>query len=299
MQLAFFDMKATGYTIGGSMVLSNTLAEKYVTLGGKIHYNSKVKKIIVEDGKATGIILDNGREIYSDTIISAADGRFTIFDALEGQYVDEKLLNLYNNQEPYEIFYSAVLVSLGVAKTFEDAPEHLRFQLDEPMNLPDGTKITHLEVNTYNYDPTLAPSGKTVISVQINTKNYDYWQNLRERSREQYKDEKNYVAEKVIDILETKLGPLRERVEVVDVATPATFHRYTNNWFGSIQGWMPPDDFLTSQPLEKELPGLTHFYMFGQWVWPGGGLPTALLEGRNVAQIICKRDNRKFKVDAA
>lgn len=32
---------------------------------------------------------------------------------------------------------------------------------------------------------------------------------------------------------------IKNRAEVVDVTTPATFNRYTNNWKGSIQGWMP------------------------------------------------------------
>jgi hypothetical protein len=34
--------------------------------------------------------------------------------------------------------------------------------------------------------------------------------------------------------------------------------------------------------------------MAGHWVEPGGGLPTAMKSGRDVAQIICKKDKRKF-----
>ena len=46
--------------------------------------------------------------------------------------------------------------------------------------------------------------------------------------------------------------------------------------------------------IDKTLPGLDGFYMIGQWVEPGGGLPPAAQSGRNVTQIICKRDKRKF-----
>jgi len=42
------------------------------------------------------------------------------------------------------------------------------------------------------------------------------------------------------------------------------------------------------------LSGLKNFYMAGQWVEPGGGLPSAILSGRNVTQIICKKDKKKF-----
>jgi phytoene dehydrogenase-like protein len=46
--------------------------------------------------------------------------------------------------------------------------------------------------------------------------------------------------------------------------------------------------------MDKSLPGLENFYMIGQWVEPGGGLPPAIMSGRNVTQIICKKDKVKF-----
>jgi phytoene dehydrogenase-like protein len=46
--------------------------------------------------------------------------------------------------------------------------------------------------------------------------------------------------------------------------------------------------------MSKTLPGLKDFYMAGQWVEPGGGVPTAAMSGRNVIQILCKRDRKSF-----
>ncbi len=40
--------------------------------------------------------------------------------------------------------------------------------------------------------------------------------------------------------------------------------------------------------------GLNNFYMAGQWVEPGGGMPTAAMSGRNVTQLICAKDKKKF-----
>ena len=81
---------------------------------------------------------------------------------------------------------------------------------------------------------------------------------------------------------------------MVDVSTPATFHRYTNNWRGSTQGWewLPG---MIPETIKKELPGLKHFYMIGQWVMPGGGVTSGLVMGRDIARIICKRDKQKFQ----
>ena len=50
----------------------------------------------------------------------------------------------------------------------------------------------------------------------------------------------------------------------------------------------------TPQLFGKTLPGLDGFYMAGQWVEPGGGLPTVAMSGRNVIHIICKRDKKPF-----
>ncbi|NOQ54279.1 MAG: NAD(P)-binding protein [Thermoplasmata archaeon] len=294
LQMAYFDHKTTGYPIGASRVLAEGIENKYSSLGGSINYNAKVNKIIVENDRASGILLENGEKIDSDIVISAADGRFTIFEALEGKYVDDKLLKLYNERDPYEVFHTGLLVSIGVSKTYENAPPLLRIQLDEPFVLPDGTKHDQVMYNLFNYDPTLAESGKTSLTALIHTTEYDYWNDLREKDKERYRKEKTEVAQQLIMVLDKVLDGFRDNVEVIDVASPATFNRYTNNWRGSVQGWMPPADFMTVKPLNKELPGLKDFYMIGQWVMPGGGLPNSLIDGRNLTQIICKKDKKKF-----
>ena len=72
---------------------------------------------------------------------------------------------------------------------------------------------------------------------------------------------------------------------MIDVATPATYIRYTGNWKGSTQGWAVDNPFKMGS-IKKELPNLSNFYMVGQWVEPCGGLPIVLKSGRDIAQII-------------
>ena len=143
----------------------------------------------------------------------------------------------------------------------------------------------------YNFDPTLAPKGKTVLKVQFNT-DYDYWKKLREDS-ERYNAEKEQITEQVITALDRRFPGLAAKVEMHDVATPVTWERYTGNWRGSYEGWLPNAQSMRMR-MSKTLPGLINFYMAGQWVEPGGGLPTAAISGRNVTQIICKKDKRPF-----
>jgi phytoene dehydrogenase-like protein len=109
-----------------------------------------------------------------------------------------------------------------------------------------------------------------------------------------YEREKERIANDVIRILVERLPAIKGKVEVVDVATPATVIRYTGNWKGSMEGWlMTPATGIKS--LQLSLPQVKNFYMVGQWLNPGGGLPSGLLTARNAARCIC-RDNRvRFK----
>jgi phytoene dehydrogenase-like protein len=140
----------------------------------------------------------------------------------------------------------------------------------------------------YNFDQTLAPTGKTVIVVSYST-DYDYWHNLRQDSVH-YKAEKERIANEVIAGLEQKFPGISSQVEMRDVATPITWERYTGNWRGAYEGWM----FGAFDNISKTLPGLDNFYMAGQWVNAGGGMPTAAMSGCHTIQFICLKDNQKF-----
>jgi phytoene dehydrogenase-like protein len=74
--------------------------------------------------------------------------------------------------------------------------------------------------------------------------------------------------------------------------------RYTGNWQGSYEGWLPTPRIL-GRRIPYTLPGLKDFYMAGHWVVAGGGLPSAAISGRYVAQMICARDGKVFAATTA
>jgi phytoene dehydrogenase-like protein len=47
--------------------------------------------------------------------------------------------------------------------------------------------------------------------------------------------------------------------------------------------------------MKRTLPGLDHFYMAGQWVSPGGGLPAGVMTAREAIQMVCKKDGKPFR----
>jgi phytoene dehydrogenase-like protein len=289
MTLAWLHQKAAGYLVGGGLALSGAIERRYLSLGGELYCKSRVDKILVKDDKAVGMRLADGTEHHGDIIISAADGHTTIFDMLDGRYTDEKIRGYYDNPK---LFPPLVYIGLGVARSFDNVSSvaGMIFLLDKPIAIA-GQEHKRLGVQIYNFDPTLAPKGKTVLKVQFNT-DYDYWKKLREDS-ERYNAEKEQITEQVITALDRRFPGLAAKVEMHDVATPVTWERYTGNWRGSYEGWLPNTQSLMAR-MSKTLPGLDNFYMAGQWVEPGGGLPTAAMSGRNVTQIICKKDKKPF-----
>lgn len=290
MTIVWMHKKSAGFPIGGSLELARQIEKRYLELGGKISYKSKVAKISVKNDVATGILLDSGEEHISDIVVSAADGHSTTFDMLEGKYMDAKIEGYYSN---YETFPSYLLVSFGVARTFDDYPRAVVMFPEQPLTTDRVSKYEGVMVRIFGFDPTLAPEGKTVITAWILTREHEYWDNLKRTTPKEYEAEKNRIAEEVLEILEKRFGDIRSKVEMTDVCTPATVMRYTSNWKGSFEGWLwTPEIGLGG--MSKMLPRLGNFYMVGHWVEPGGGLPTVMKSGRDLAQIICKRDKKKF-----
>ncbi|HMA52970.1 MAG TPA: FAD-dependent oxidoreductase, partial [Acidobacteriota bacterium] len=159
--------------------------------------------------------------------------------------------------------------------------------LDRPIEVDPETRESWLTFRVFNFDPSFSPPGKTAVVVFLATNNDEFWRHLRETDRGRYEAEKLRVADEVCRAFEARFPQAREKIEVVDVATPSTVIRYTGNWRGSMEGWLltPSTGFKALPPV---LPGLDGFYMAGQWTSPGGGLPSGLMTGRAVARRICK-----------
>ena len=256
-----------------------------------MRFETTVTKILTENDKVIGVETRNGEKHYADHVISAADGYTTIFEMLKGWYVDDKLLNFYKKAKT---FPSLVFVALGVMKEFIGFPRTIYFP-SKPLYVDPKTTVSDIGAFIHNFDPTLAPKGCTLLTIMLETYNYEYWNTLYENNRKQYEIEKKRIADELIEILDNRFGDIKGNVEMVDVSTPVTFRSFTGNWKGSFEGWLVTPETGFS-PLSHTLPGLKNFYMCGQWVAIGGGLPGVLNSARETAQIICHEDGIPFKI---
>jgi phytoene dehydrogenase-like protein len=292
MTFAWMHKKAAGYPVGGSLEFSRGIEKRYLSLGGEMNYKARVVKILTENNRAVGIKLEDGVEYRADYVISAADGHATIFEMLGGKFLDKTIKGYYERLLP---FPALVYVAFGVNRSFDEIRPSvggITIRLQEPIKI-GHQEHTHVCVRIFNFDPTLAPEGKTLVTVMLST-DFEYWKKLREND-ERYKAEKERIADTLIIILDKRFPGFASQVEMRDVSSPTTFVRYTGNWKGSFEGWqVTPETWSFGKLMKKSLPGLDNFYMAGHWVEPGGGLPPAARSGRNVVQIICKKEKKKF-----
>jgi phytoene dehydrogenase-like protein len=208
MPLSWLNKKAAGYPLGGSIPFARAIEKRFLDLGGSVQYSARVSKILVEPGsagqadRAVGLRLDDGTEHRADVVISAADGRTTIFDMLDGRYVSDTIRGYYDNMK---LFPPLLYFGLGIADPLSDVPSTISgitFPLSPPIEI-DGKVRDRLTMKAYNFDPHLAPKGKSVVVVSIGS-DYDRWEELS-HDPERYRAEKEAACEAVIEALEQRI----------------------------------------------------------------------------------------------
>jgi phytoene desaturase len=285
MMFAWFNQKNAGYVIGGSYPLTKRMTDKFVELGGTLSVKSKVEKITVEKNKTTGIVLADGREIKSDYVIGAADGHSTIFEMLEGKFLSKEITKAYKT---WDLFNPIVQVSFGINK---EIISDFAVQTWLVKSIKIGmTKLDHgYSIMNYSFDPSMAPKGKSVIVLRF-VSPWELWENLEGQS---YTNEKSQIAKETGILIEKHFPGITPNIEAVDVATPKTGFNHTGVWKGAYEGFLPSSKNINSN-LKSTLPGLDGFYMAGQWLSPGGGLPPSGQSGKWAVQMICKKEKLKF-----
>ena len=283
--LGWYHQKNAGYIKGGSFPLAQRMVEKFVKLGGKLSYKKKVEKIIVENNMAKGVLLTDGSKKTADFVISAADGYSTIFNMLDGKFISKEIDYAYKN---WELFTPLVQVSFGIKKVIpSDSPVLINISKDKFIG---KTKLDNgYSIMNYSFDTTMAPEGKSTIVLRYNSP-WNLWEKMEAK---EYKAEKIQIKKEAADILEKEYPGIWEFIEVIDVATPKTDVHYTGVKDGAYEGFMPSKDNMMKS-LKMQLPKLQNFYMAGQWLFPGGGLPPSAQTGKWAVQLICKKEKKQF-----
>ena len=290
LSLAWMARGDAGYPVGGSEAVIKRIEARFRELGGTIRFGARVDRILIERRQAVGVHLSDGQEVRADWVVSAADGHSTLFDWIPEEFRDRRTTELYHSAP---VFPSYVQVSFGIRRDLRDLPRSFIRTLKKPLQIDPETETRQLRYRVFNFDPSFAPSGETAVTCDLWTYNHAYWRELQATNADEYATRKRAIADFVAEVLERRVPGVCADIAEVDVSTPATVVRYTGNWKGSIEGFLPTPETGFQRPRLK-LPGLDRFLMAGQWVVPGGGLPTGLMTGRRCIQEICKATHRRF-----
>jgi phytoene dehydrogenase-like protein len=274
---------------GGTARFRDALIDTYRRLGGETVLHSTVDEVLVEGGRARGVRLAEGSILDGDIIVSTASAPETVLRLLGGRY---GAAEMRQRMEQWKTFRPVVLASYGVATPLARVPSTILVDHVEPITV-GGVASEHLYVRVYNEDASFAPAGHTVVQTMLET-DYTYWA----KTGSNYSAEKDAVASLVLERLDRYMPGVKAAVQVSDVSTPITFWQHARSWRGAYEGWLPSPQAMFGH-VKKVLPGLAGFYMAGQWVEPGGGVPTALMSGRHVAQLVCADEGRPFVSQAA
>lgn len=284
MVLGYLERGYLSRPVGGTHAFRRALEATFRRLGGEAFMNATVDEVVVEGGHARGVRLSDGNVIPADIVISTASAPETVLRLLGGRFDADATRE---RLERWKLFDPIVLASFGVAKPYSDVPSTLIVDGITPFDV-GGRPNDHLYVRVYNDDASFAPPGHTVVQAML-TSDYDWWASLETR----YNSEKDAIAELVLDKLAPYFPDIRMAIRATDIATPLTYWTMARSWRGAYEGWMPSSASFFGH-VSKKLRGLDGFYMAGQWVEPGGGVPTATMSGRQAIQLVCADHKRPF-----
>jgi phytoene dehydrogenase-like protein len=292
MTLGPMSLRAAGFPVGGSLEVARAIESRLVDLGGRIHYRSRVDKVLESGGRTTGVRLVDGEEVGADYVISACDLRFSLFSLLDGGRVDPVHKELLDTGSVYS---PVVMVNFGANMDFSSELSCLGtlYELREPLDIA-GRKLPYLGIKNFCYDHSTAPAGKSVVTVVIPT-DWAFWERLATDATA-YTEEKERIANLCREEIEERHPGFTSSIEMTDVATPLTFVRYAGNWHGTFMTWKLSNEFQRRHPyVPKTVPGLSGFYLASMWTNPPGGMPGATEVGRQVVQLMCHEDQKRFE----
>lgn len=221
-----------GRPYSGVRQILKTLVRRYKSLGGQLRLRAGVDRIVVDNGRAVGVILDSGEQLEADHVLSSAGFVETLqlcemSDHLQVPPADrepggisfvESVCTL--DRQPAELDHRATIVF------YNDRPQFEYRNPSEPCDLHSGIICSP---NNFEYDKPLAEGVVRVTALA----NHAYWRGLPEP---EYVAEKERWHERVLDSAVRFMPEFREHVVDVDMFTPRTILRFTGHLQGNVYG---------------------------------------------------------------
>jgi phytoene dehydrogenase-like protein len=290
--------RAWGFAKGGTGGIAEAIAQSAKSFGADVRTEAPVAKVIVKDGKARGVALENGDEIAAEVVVSGLDPRRTFLDLLDPSLLPADLVESLRH---YTYRGSSGKVNLALDGLPElaclpRAGRHLSGavsispSLDYIEQAYDDAKYGDFSRHPYidiiipsMIDPDMAPPGKHVMSCFVQYAPYQLRQGTWDEQREAFGDV-------VVDTLSQYFPNLKNLIRHRQVLTPLDMERMVGLSEGNIfQGELSLSQLFFLRPAAGYAQYRTpvrSYYQCGSGTHPGGGISGA--SGRLAALEILK-----------
>jgi phytoene dehydrogenase-like protein len=290
--------RAWGLSRGGTGAVSNAIASAARAFGAEIRTEAPVARILTKDGRAQGVVLENGDELIADVVVSSVDPRQTFL-----KFMDETTLpdEFVESVKRYKFRGSSGKVNLALdgLPSFTCLPgpgPHLRGAIsispsvDYMEQAYDDAKYGRYSRRPYIdivipslTDTSVAPPGKHVMSCFVQYAPYHLKEGTWDEQREAFGDA-------VVDTLAEYAPNIKSLILHRQVLTPLDIERTFGLTEGNIfQGELTLEQLFFLRPVPgwaQYATPIERLYMCGSATHPGGGIMGA--PGRNAAMRVLK-----------
>jgi phytoene dehydrogenase-like protein len=291
--------RSWGFAKGGTGQISLACARAAEAHGAEIRTSASVHKILVEHGRATGVVLENGDEISAKLVISNCDPHLTFKKLVGEEHLEEDFARQINR---YKMRGSSGKVNFAVDRLpqFKDRPgtAHLRGDIaiapsiDYLEKAYDEAKYGDFSSRPYINmvipslcDPSVAPAGKHVVSCFVQYAPY----RLKE-GPEAWPSKREAFGDAVADTIEEYVPGFKDSVLYRQVLTPWDLEKEFGLTEGNIfHGELSLEQLLFQRPAagwSRYRTPVKDLWMCGSGTHPGGGVMGA--PGQLAAKTILK-----------
>ena len=294
MSLLYFSVAQASYIgggghfiKGGSQKLSDYLAKVIRDHNGQVLLGKKVEHIIVEKGKAKGVIFKDAFnesapkiEVYAEVVI--ANAAVPLVTKMLPQpfkdILEKKIARLKESCSLISIYigFKKEVKELGNKNysTFVNGNDIQSLKDVKANNKGKWENKTFVFVDYSQVDSGLAPEGKS-FGVICATDYLSEWENL---DTEAYREKKEEVAQIFFKRLEKIIPGITKQIACYEVGTAKTIQRYTLNPKGAPYGYAQTPDQSGRGRLPIESP-IKNLYFASAWTFPGGGFTGSIISG--------------------
>lgn len=292
-----------GFVRGGMGAISEAIAGAARSYGAEIRTRAAVKQILVRDGLARGVALEDGSVFRARFVASNLDPKLTFLGLLEQNALPEEFVA---DIRRYRCEGTSAKINLGLGGLPEftalpgsPGPQHRatmhicpdieyieRAWDDAKRGCPSERPLLEMTVPTM-YDPSLAPQGRHVMGIFLQYAPYTLregnWDDLREP-----------FLDRVLNLIQEYAPNIRRIIEHVELLTPLDLERRFGITGGNIfHGEMALDQMFFLRPVAgygRYRTPVSGLYLCGSGTHPGGGVMGA--PGYNAAREMLKDWNR-------